>query len=774
MQKTNLIKITCGALCASLLTPAALLAAPPPTITYQGKVTVDGAAFDGTGDFQFALVDDGTENVRTAQATAVVHNGFVTEIIVNDGGHGYVEAPGVEITARGHVVAQAAAKVEDGQLVSISVTNAGDGTLPAANVSIDDPPPASIQTLWSHDGSSTGGGPPDTYVPLEVREGVFSLALGGAGMEPLSEGVFKDAPVFLRVWFDGGSGVEQLTPDAELTSVPFALRAAWAASLADGSLSSDAFAAGAVADALAAEGIHVPASSSSPLEFRLAHHPVLRVEPASVASELRPNVILGAPSNEVDGASVFGATVAGGSNNTAGGSEAVVSGGFNNVADGGFSSVGGGAGNRALATYSTVAGGDGNEADGSRSTVGGGEGNRADGNRSTVAGGDSNEASGSRAFVGGGSENVASGSSSVVPGGMDNVAEGALSFAAGRRAQADHTGTFVWSDSSVSPFTSTGNNQFLINAAGGVGINTNEPSGAFHVVGGHAAIGGFDADDRLGVGTDNPWNTLHVVSNDEQGPFRVAVGSNSNTAFRIYPNRATGIGGSWNENDIPERGLRVHGETHFGDKVGINTTEIRSNANFHIRNPGFGDNILLEGYTGTAWSMAALSTGRLSFSYGEDVAGSMSIRAYIETDGRYTRASDRRLKDDVRPLQNLLGRIRELEPVSYRMIRDDTGLNFGFIAQEVKSLFPAIVSGQDQEYLTLSYDTFAVLAIQAVREQQEIIEEQAAEIQGQAAEIAELREQLEVLAEAAARGEEMETRLARIEGWLESVELVSQ
>jgi hypothetical protein len=41
-----------------------------------------------------------------------------------------------------------------------------------------------------------------------------------------------------------------------------------------------------------------------------------------------------------------------------------------------------------------------------------------------------------------------------------------------------HTSAFVWADSQNAPFSSTGSDQFLIRAQGGVGINTNNPNGA--------------------------------------------------------------------------------------------------------------------------------------------------------------------------------------------------------------------------------------------------------------------------------------------------------
>jgi hypothetical protein len=51
------------------------------------------------------------------------------------------------------------------------------------------------------------------------------------------------------------------------------------------------------------------------------------------------------------------------------------------------------------------------------------------------------------------------------------------SMAVGTYAHALHEGSFVWGDKTFSNFNSTSNNQFLVRAAGGVGINTNNGSG---------------------------------------------------------------------------------------------------------------------------------------------------------------------------------------------------------------------------------------------------------------------------------------------------------
>ena len=218
-------------------------------------------------------------------------------------------------------------------------------------------------------------------------------------------------------------------------------------------------------------------------------------------------------------------TVGGGSSNIATSSGATVSGGSSNQATGQYGAVGGGYGNQAMNNSTTIGGGSNNVADGEGATVsggldnvannagysldwcatvGGGRQNHAEGGYCTVAGGRENHAhrnNGYYATIGGGYNNVASGSGTVaggygnnasgfysaIPGGSSNEALGENSFAAGEQAKALDEGCFVWSDRSGGAFPSTGPNQFLVRADGGVGINTNNPSGFALAVNGTAA-----------------------------------------------------------------------------------------------------------------------------------------------------------------------------------------------------------------------------------------------------------------------------------------------
>ncbi len=188
-------------------------------------------------------------------------------------------------------------------------------------------------------------------------------------------------------------------------------------------------------------------------------------------------------------------TVAGGVNNKAGDDAgttsdalcATVGGGSDNTASSGWATVSGGSDNTAGGNIATIGGGSSNTASGSNATIGGGLFNNASDDYATVGGGYQNTASNNQATVGGGYQNTASGYFATVPGGRDNVAGGDHSFAAGHGANANHDGTFVWSDSTGADFASTANNQFLIRASGGVGIGTNSPDGFQLAVNGFAA-----------------------------------------------------------------------------------------------------------------------------------------------------------------------------------------------------------------------------------------------------------------------------------------------
>jgi hypothetical protein len=135
-----------------------------------------------------------------------------------------------------------------------------------------------------------------------------------------------------------------------------------------------------------------------------------------------------------------------------------------------------------------------------------------------------------------GRETTADGIASIALG-YHTKSYGSYSFAAGFQAEANHDGTFVWADHSGGAFASTGSDQFIIRASGGVGIGTNFPLAALDVkrtLGGPSGyLGGSyygaygERDGRFGaLGTDNS-GVLGSAGSD--GPYgylgNIAVGA---------------------------------------------------------------------------------------------------------------------------------------------------------------------------------------------------------------------------------------------------------
>jgi hypothetical protein len=104
--------------------------------------------------------------------------------------------------------------------------------------------------LWSNDGSSATGGEPAAAVALSVDNGLFAVLLGDAtlpNMRAIPATVFTNSDVRLRVWFSEGAGVfEPLAPDQRIAAVGYAMMAAAAVSVVDGTVSSAKLSAGAV------------------------------------------------------------------------------------------------------------------------------------------------------------------------------------------------------------------------------------------------------------------------------------------------------------------------------------------------------------------------------------------------------------------------------------------------------------------------------------------------------------------------------------------------
>jgi len=263
---------------------------------------------------------------------------------------------------------------------------------------------------------------------------------------------------------------------------------------------------------------------------------------------------------------------------------------------------------------------------------------------------------------------------------------------------------------------------------------------------------------HMGIGVEDPAFAL-----DLNGQQRF-----TQTGTNTYPNN--GIWFANQDNDFnraflgmakPDSTIGIY-SPHLNDwtvefemmrepRIGIGVRKLASSqsgptvrAELHIAHTNFGSSsdgvrIQNEGDNEHYWNLyTSNTTGDFEF-YHRGVK-----KATInQTSGTYTSLSDERLKKSIRTMeQGTLSKIMQLRPTTYQfapMISDEDGrINssdryfMGFLAQEVEPLFPELVyRGSDnpaQDFLTMDYSGFGVLAIKAIQEQQQQIQRQQQEI----------------------------------------------
>jgi hypothetical protein len=121
----------------------------------------------------------------------------------------------------------------------------------------------------------------------------------------------------------------------------------------------------------------------------------------------------------------------------------------------------------------------------------------------------------------------------------------------------------------------------------------------------------------------------------------------------------------------------------------------------------------------------------------------------------YAVSSDLRWKKRIQPLGQALEKVLNISGVSYQFRTDEfpdknflDGTQIGFIAQHLEAVVPEVVQTNAQGWKTVQYSSLVPVLVEAIKEQNQVMEEQAREIkelrrnqvmEEQAREIKELR-----------------------------------
>jgi hypothetical protein len=77
--------------------------------------------------------------------------------------------------------------------------------------------------------------------------------------------------------------------------------------------------------------------------------------------------------------------------------------------------------------------------------------------------------------------------------------------------------------------------------------------------------------------------------------------------------------------------------------------------------------------------------------------------------------SDRRLKTNIRSIENALDLVIQLEGVRYQRISNGSD-EIGVIAQDLQEVLPELVNSDINGYLSVAYGNISALLIQAIKE----------------------------------------------------------
>ncbi|KMQ64344.1 hypothetical protein ACM46_08615 [Chryseobacterium angstadtii] len=205
------------------------------------------------------------------------------------------------------------------------------------------------------------------------------------------------------------------------------------------------------------------------------------------------------------------------------------------------------------------------------------------------------------------------------------------------------------------------------------------------------------------------------------------LGSNGIFGLRSLANTANESRMMYNDNlgNLKSSGLIVYSSPTFGNGTIINS--IRGVVYLSFLNGGNGSPSGFGTMSGDANGIyiprLGVSTGASS-TFDLDVYGAVRGQSFVTT-------SDKRLKDNIKPLKDLSPNLLNINSYSYTFKENKEGekrsnsqkLHYGFIAQEVEKEFPNLVTIDEKGNYALNYIEFIPLLLNELKEQKNEVRE---------------------------------------------------
>lgn len=277
----------------------------------------------------------------------------------------------------------------------------------------------------------------------------------------------------------------------------------------------------------------------------------------------------------------------------------------------------------------------------------------------------------------------------------------------------------------------SGITKLMVHQNGGVGIGYG---------GSLPTENGLIVQGSTGIGINNPETKLHIAGGNDaevSGGGYMTLGSTSSTNIVI------------DSNEIMARNNASTSTLYFnadGGPVGLRTTPGGISHDVNITGSqkldvGASENFIIEkSASGTDPALYATASGYgLIGKSGNEMFNVRSKRFYAESSANYLTYSDRSIKEEIHPITNALDMVNQLQGSSYAVKRDhfyrsertqnrefQRNNQLGFIAQEVELILPQLVQLDEETGLkTVGYMGFIPVLVEAVKEQQVLIEKQS-------------------------------------------------
>ncbi|MCK4664411.1 MAG: tail fiber domain-containing protein [Bacteroidales bacterium] len=298
--------------------------------------------------------------------------------------------------------------------------------------------------------------------------------------------------------------------------------------------------------------------------------------------------------------------------------------------------------------------------------------------------------------------------------------------------------TFIGYQSGYSYIGNTGGENVIIGYLSGYNTNSGgnsfigSRSGQSNTGGSNNTFMGVQSGQSNISGSQNLYMGYQAGAEMESGAYNVYLGADcgaesTSGICNVYIGNAAG---SWNEGDYNvfigrEAGFDVstdHSHRLFIENTNANYTQALIYGEFDNNKLRFNANVGIN-YNGvTNYGLIVDIPDGQTSTYGLYVFGD------TYTSGSYN-SSDKRLKTNIVNLDNALEKVLKLRGVSFDWktkefaeLKLSNEHQIGVIAQEVEELFPELIKEDMNGYKAVSYSKFTPILIEAIKEQQKIIE----------------------------------------------------